>query len=125
VKTSILPPAVLVVDDEADFLTTYHRLLGRHGFRVVPALSKAAALHALAHEPFVVAIVDLRLPDGDGLDIVRRAAEIAHPPPAIVVTGFASNATRAAALRAGAADFFAKPFEAAALTARVRELAHI
>jgi DNA-binding response OmpR family regulator len=114
---------VLVVDDETDFLSTYRRLLGRDGFRVIGAATRDAALRALAEEPFAAAIIDLRLPDGDGLDIVRRAREVADPAPAIVVTGFASRHARQAAHRAGAAAFFAKPFDSAALVKRVRELA--
>jgi DNA-binding response OmpR family regulator len=120
---SSTPPAVLVVEDEADLLTTYRRLLGHHGFRVVTAATRAAGLRALEGEPFTAAIIDVRLPDGDGLDVVRKAREVAKPPPAIVVTGFASKHLRKAALDAGAADFFAKPFEAAALAARVQALA--
>lgn len=116
-------PAVLVVEDEADLLTTYRRLLGHHGFRVVTAATRAAGLEALEAEPFRAAIVDVRLPDGDGLDVVRKACQVARPPPAIVVTGFASKHLRKAALDAGAAAFFAKPFEAAALVARVQALA--
>jgi DNA-binding response OmpR family regulator len=122
-QSSPTAPAVLVVEDEADLLTTYRRLLGRDGFRVVAVSTRAAGLQALAAERFAVVIVDVRLPDGDGLDIVRQAREAAAPPPAIVVTGFASNHLRTAALAAGAADFFAKPFQAAALAARVRALA--
>ena len=122
-KASSTPPAVLVVEDEADLLATYRRLLGRDGFQVVTAPTCAAALQALDHQPFAAVIVDVRLPDGDGLDVVRKARAIAEPPPAIVVTGFTSTHLRAAALEAGAADFFAKPFHAAALAARVRALA--
>jgi DNA-binding response OmpR family regulator len=121
--TSSTLPAILVVDDEADLLTTYCRLLGRDGFRVVTRSTCVAALLALEHEPFVAAIVDVRLPDGDGLDIVRKTRQLPEPPPAIVVTGFASKDLRRAALGAGAADFFAKPFDAAGLAARVRALA--
>jgi DNA-binding response OmpR family regulator len=117
-----LPRAILVVDDEEEFLNTYRRLLGRQGFRVVTAASCAAARAALALEPFALVIADLRLPDGDGLDIVRGARATRRPTPAIVVSGFASRAARDAALQAGAAEVFAKPFQAAALAARVREL---
>jgi two-component system OmpR family response regulator len=116
-------PAILVVDDEAEFLNTYRRLFSRLGFRVVVAASRAAALAALAAETFVLVIADLRLPDGDGLDIVRAARATPRPTPAIVVSGFASDEARKAALEAGAAHVFAKPFQAAALAARVRELA--
>jgi DNA-binding response OmpR family regulator len=117
-----MQPAILVVDDEADFLNTYRRLFSRQGFRVVAVATRAAALGALAHEPFVVVIADLRLPDGDGLDVVREA-RAARRTPTIVVSGFASETARHAAMGAGAAAVFAKPFQAAALVARVRELA--
>jgi DNA-binding response OmpR family regulator len=112
-------PAVLVVEDETDLLATYRRLLGRDGFRVVTAATRAAGLEALAQEPFDAAIIDVRLPDGDGLDVVRKAAAM----PAIVVTGYPSPHARQAALAAGAADFVAKPFDAVALAALVHRLA--
>jgi DNA-binding response OmpR family regulator len=115
-------PAVLVVEDEADLAATYRRLFGHHGLRVVIAGTRDAALRALEEQVFAVAIVDVRLPDGDGLDVVRKVREMASPAPAIVVTGFASQHLRQAALAAGASDFFAKPFDAAALAARVRSL---
>lgn len=117
-----MQPAILVVDDETEFLNTYRRLFGRQGFRVVAASSCAAALLALAHEPFALVIADLRLPDGDGLDVVRGARAALPPTPAIVVSGFTSEAMRKAAFEAGAAAVFAKPFQAAALAARAREL---
>jgi DNA-binding response OmpR family regulator len=117
-----VPPAILVVDDEVDFLDTYRRLFTRHGFRVVAASSRAAAFAALGLDPFALVIADLRLPDGDGIEVVRRARATLRPTPAIVVSGFASNAARAAAFEAGAAEVFAKPFQVAVLTARVREL---
>jgi DNA-binding response OmpR family regulator len=88
----------------------------------VTAASCAAGLSALAREPFVLVISDLRLPDGDGLDVVRRARNATHPTPAIVVSGLTSQAVRDAAAAAGAVDFFGKPFGAGALAARVREL---
>ena len=120
--TPDVPPAILVVDDEEDFLDTYTRLFTRHGFRVVVAASRAAALAALALEPFALVIADLRLPDGNGIDVVRCARSTPRPTPAIVVSGFASSAARAAAREAGAADIFSKPFHLAALAARVTEL---
>lgn len=116
-------PAVLVVEDEVDLVATYQRLLGRHGFRVVTATTRGAAMDALDTEAFVAAIVDVRLPDGDGLDVVRKARALGSAPAAIVVTGFASQHLRQAARAAGAVDFFAKPFEATALAARVQALA--
>jgi DNA-binding response OmpR family regulator len=110
---------VLVVDDEADFLTTYERLLRRQGYDVMTVTSRAAGLAALAGEPPHLVISDLRLPDGDGLDVVRAARGARQPVPVIVVTGYPSDGTRRAALEAGATTFLAKPFTAAALLAAI------
>ena len=116
-----MTPAVLVVDDEVDFLATYDRLLRRHGYRTIAAGSRQAALAALEGEPLALIIADLRLPDGDGLDVVRAARACLHPPPVIVVTGFASEQSRRQALAAGATAYLAKPFSTSALTSLVRE----
>ena len=106
---------ILVVDDEADLVATYTRLLSRVGFRVVSAPTRRDGLTVLEREPIALAIVDLHLPDGHGLDLVRAAAIRPTPVPIIVATGFSSSATRAAALEAGAAAYFAKPFSATRL----------
>jgi DNA-binding response OmpR family regulator len=115
-----MPRRVLVVDDEADFLATYERLLRREGYEVVTVTSRAAGLAALAGEPPHLVISDLRLPDGDGLDVVRAAHAARDPLPVIVVTGYSSDETRRAALAAGATTFVAKPFAAAVLLAAIR-----
>jgi DNA-binding response OmpR family regulator len=111
---------VLVVDDEADFLATYERLLRREGFDVVTVTSRAAGLAALVADTLHLVISDLRLPDGDGLDVVRAAHGLSTPVPVIVVTGYPSDETRRAALAAGATTFLAKPFAAAVLLAAIR-----
>ena len=111
---------VLVVDDEADFLATYVRLLRRQGYEVTTVSSLATALAAVARERPSLVVSDLRLPDGDGLDGVRAARSWANPSPVIVVTDFPSEEQRRAALAAGATAFFAKPFGAAGLLAAVR-----
>jgi CheY-like chemotaxis protein len=111
---------VLVVDDEFDFLATYERLLRRLGYEVITATSRAAGLAAVADKHPHLVISDLRLPDGDGLDVVRAARGIPNPPPVIVVTGYPSDETRRAATAAGATAFFAKPFAAAGLLAAVQ-----
>jgi two-component system response regulator PrrA len=115
-----MPRRVLVVDDEADFLATYERLLRREGYEVVTVTSRAAGLAALAGEPPDLVISDLRLPDGDGLDVVRAARAARDPVPVIVITGYPSDETRRAALAAGATTFLAKPFAAAVLLAAIR-----
>lgn len=110
---------ILVVDDEADFTTTYARLLRRYGYCVIAAGSRHEGLETIHAESVDLVITDLRLPDGDGLDVVRCARMQASPPPVIVVTGFASEASRQAALAAGACGYLSKPFSASAFTALV------
>jgi DNA-binding response OmpR family regulator len=111
---------ILIVDDEADLVTTYERLLRRRGYRVVSAGSCREGLLAIEREPLALVVTDLRLPDGDGLDIVRAARRTPTPTPSLVVTGFASEASRTAALAAGAAGYLAKPFAASHLVSLVQ-----
>jgi DNA-binding response OmpR family regulator len=111
---------ILIVDDEVDLVTTYERLLHRKGYRVVSAGSCREGLLVLEREPLALVVTDLRLPDGDGLDIVRAARRTPTPTPSLVVTGFASEASRAAALAAGAAGYLAKPFAASNLVSLVQ-----
>ena len=110
---------ILVVDDEADLVATYERLLRRRGYRVVSSSSCREGLLLVEREPLALVIADLRLPDGDGLDLIRAARRTPTPTPAIVVTGFASEASRAAALAAGASAWLAKPFATSTFTALV------
>lgn len=112
---------VLVVDDERDLVSSYERLLRRQGLRVIATGSRHEGLAIIGHEPLALVIADLRLPDGDGLDLVREARRQPVPIPALVVTGIPSGVARAAAFAAGASAFLAKPFAASEFTALVAE----
>jgi len=111
---------VLVVEDEPDLVATYERLLHRHGYRVVSTGSRAAGLAAIRSGRPLLLITDLRLPDGDGLDVVRAARALPTPTPVIVVTGF--GASRPAAMAAGATAFLTKPFSTETFTKLVRTI---
>jgi DNA-binding response OmpR family regulator len=113
---------ILVVDDEADLVTTYERLLRRQGYRVVPAGTCREGLLTVKSELFSLVIADLRLPDGDGLEVVRAARALPAPPPVLVATGLASRTARDVALAAGARAFLAKPFAAETFIRLVSEL---
>lgn len=113
---------VLVVDDEADLRVTYERLLRRQGYRVVCADSRRQGLSLLESEPVALVVSDLRLPDGDGLDVVRAARTARVPAPSIVVTGFPSAESRQAAMAAGASAFVVKPFSASGLAQVVSQV---
>ena len=113
---------IAVVEDELDLRVTYERLLRRMGYRVVTAGSRAEGLGLLKQAtPPTLVIADLRLSDGDGLDIVRAAQALDPPVPVIVVTAFGTHAAREAAITAGAAAFLAKPFVSSALLRLVHD----
>ena len=109
---------VLVVDDEPQILTALGRGLTRVGHEVVVARTAADALAtAAASEPEVI-LLDLRLPDGDGIEVVRRLRTWSHVP-ILLLSGAGTDRSRVAALDAGADDFVDKPFSMEELRARV------
>ena len=81
-----------------------------------------SALHALTHERFDLAILDLGLPDMDGLDVLRRLRERQQAVPVLVLTARDATSDRIQGLDAGADDYLIKPFEVGELTARLRAL---
>lgn len=111
----LMAPTVLTVDPQEDLLATYYRLLSRRGYRVISASTRAGGLLAVEREAPRLVISDLRLPDGDGLDIVRAARSRVPPALAIVVSGLSDAPYRRAAIAAGASDFLSKPFASGAL----------
>jgi DNA-binding response OmpR family regulator len=117
-------PSILAVDDEVDLLATYERLLRRQGYHVIPAGTRRMALDTLRWKHPVLVVADLRLADGDGLDVVRAARAMRTPPPVIVVTGFPSSESRRQAEDAGASAYLSKPFPVATFAGLVQDLLH-
>lgn len=102
--------SVLVVDDEPDMLETCRKILDRRGYRVVTALSGETALEAMRQETFDLVLADLRLPDIDGLGVLRAAKRQDPGLPVIIFTAYATIETALQAVREGAVDYIAKPF---------------
>ncbi|TXI73906.1 MAG: sigma-54-dependent Fis family transcriptional regulator [Dechloromonas sp.] len=100
---------VLVIDDEADIRELIDLTLSRMGLAATCAGSLAEARAALAAERFQLCLTDMRLPDGEGLDIVRYINEHHPQTPVAVITAFGSAENAVAALKAGAFDYLAKP----------------
>jgi DNA-binding response OmpR family regulator len=113
---------ILIVEDEPDMAATYERLLRRAGHRVVKAATLAEGMRLLESLRPRLVISDLRLPDGDGLDIIRAAQGLERPPAVIAVTAFSWREVRQSALDAGASAFLAKPFSAAEFSSLVEDL---
>jgi len=101
---------------------TYERLLRRAGHRVVIAATRSAGMRILERLTPRLVISDLRLPDGTGLDIVRAARQLEHPPPVIAVTAFPREDTRQSVLDSGAQAFLVAPIGVVELTRLVEDL---
>ena len=109
-------PSLLLVDDDEAFLKRLGRAMERRGFEVEMAGSVAQALEAIAARPPAFAVVDLRLGDGNGLDVVEKLRERRDDARVIVLTGYGAIASAVAAVKIGAIDYLSKPADAAEVT---------
>lgn len=112
-------PRILVVEDEAPIRKFLRISLEAHGYRVQEAETAASALRTATAEPPDAVILDLGLPDADGLDVIRRLREWTTVP-IIVLSARGREADKIAALDGGADDYLTKPFGAGELLARLR-----
>ena len=103
---------VLVVDDDAPLRTRLARALEQRGFEVTPVGTVAEAIQTVKDSPPAFAVLDMRLEDGNGLQVVEAIQQ--HRPDARVVmlTGYGNIATAVAAVKAGAVDYLPKPADA-------------
>ena len=110
---------VLVVEDEVPMRRFLRSALTTHGFRVIEAGSLREAEIAVTEAPPEAILLDLGLPDGDGLDLLRRIREWSSAP-VIVLSARDQEAQKVAALDGGADDYLTKPFGTGELLARIR-----
>ena len=113
------PVKILVVDDEPPIRKLLRTGLGAQGYEVLDAPSGKAALELLAKKPDLV-ILDLGLPDIDGLELLRRIRELQGSLPIVVLSSRGDEAGKVAALDLGADDYVTKPFGMDELLARMR-----
>jgi two-component system, OmpR family, KDP operon response regulator KdpE len=116
--SSAKPPRVLVVDDEPQIVRALKVVLRDAGFEAVPAATVAEALDHAAVRPPEAAIVDLVLPDGDGIELTRRLREWSEMP-ILVLSAVGEEEQKVLALEAGADDYITKPFGTRELVARL------
>ena len=100
---------VLVVDDEADIRELLDLTLARMGLQADCVGSLAEARRMLASQRYQLCLTDMRLPDGEGLELVRHIAETVADLPVAVITAHGSAENAVSALKAGAFDYIAKP----------------
>ncbi|TVP89935.1 MAG: sigma-54-dependent Fis family transcriptional regulator [Pseudomonadaceae bacterium] len=111
-------PLALLIDDEPDILELLELTLGRMQVETRKAKTQAEALALLKAEQFAICLTDMRLPDGDGLQIVQHIQQHYPQTPVAMITAYGSLDTAINALKAGAFDFLTKPVD----LLRLREL---
>jgi two-component system KDP operon response regulator KdpE len=114
-----MPPRILVVDDEPNILATLAPLLRSRGYEVNTAMTGRAAVEAVERDNPDLILLDLGLPDMDGVDVCRLVRE-GRATPIVVLSARGAEGDKVRALDAGADDYVTKPFGAEELLARVR-----
>lgn len=112
--------SALVVDDERDIRELLVLTLGRMGLRISTAANLAEARELLASNPYDLCITDMRLPDGNGIELVTEIAQHYPRTPVAMITAFGSMDLAVEALKAGAFDFVSKPVDISVLRGLVK-----
>jgi len=107
------PPSahILIAEDDADLAFLLREALTREGHRVEVAETGARALEQLRRGTYDLFLLDVRLPDEDGLELLPHCQELAPDVPIILMTAYSTRQIALEAMRRGAYDFFSKPFE--------------
>jgi len=104
-------PSLLVVDDEAPVLSLIERLAHKAGFDVMTCSSGTDAMRLLLHKPTDLAMIDLRMPDVNGLDLLRQIRRAVPGCEVILMTGHAGVESAVEAIKLGAREYLTKPFD--------------
>lgn len=114
---------VLVIEDDATLGRALQEFLAGQGYAVDWLANGQRGLLAINHYSYDLLVLDLNLPDMDGLDVLRQLRDFGHRVPVMLLTARDALADRVAGLDAGADDYLSKPFELDELAARVRAFA--
>jgi FixJ family two-component response regulator len=113
---------ILIVDDETNVRLNYRITLETEGYEIFEAGSAALALEELVEGSFAVAILDLRMPEMDGLELLAKMREVGITVPAIIVTAYSDVPNAVKAMKLGAIDFLQKPLRPEDLRSIVAEI---
>ena len=110
---------MLVVDDEPGMRQMLEGTFKDRGFSVTTASNGSKAIEVIREQRFDVIITDLKMPERDGLAVLRSARASAFDSPVIMITAYGTIDTAVEAMRLGARDFIAKPFKLAEIELKV------
>lgn len=114
--------SILIVEDDITFSLMLTTWLGKKGFVVISSSSVSDAKRRLGEEAFDLVISDLRLPDSDGIDLLKWLKSTHPSLPLIMMTSYAEIQTAVQAMKLGAADYIAKPLNPDELLGKIKEL---
>jgi len=104
--------SLLIVDDDDPLRNRLSRAMEKKGFKIMEAKTVENALNIVKKTPPGFAVIDLRLEDGSGLDVVKELSKIKKESRIVMLTGYGNLPTAVAAVKAGAIDYMAKPVDA-------------
>ena len=117
-----MKPCILIVDDEPNVRLTYRIALETEGFEVREASDGGAALREMGDNDFDLAILDMRMPEMDGLELLGNMRERKIQTPVVIITAYGDIPHAVRAMKLGAIDFLEKPLTPEALRSTVGEI---
>ena len=115
-------PSILIIEDDITFSLMLKTWLGKKGFEVSTVSSVLEAKKRIGEAGYDLILSDLRLPDGDGIDLLKWMKENRLSEPLIMMTSYAEIQTAVQAIKAGASDYIAKPLNPEDLLAKIRDV---
>ncbi len=115
------PIKILFVDDERGFVDVIAKRMSKRNIRVTRAYNGTEALQALRNEDFDVTVLDLKMEDMDGIEILKIFKKIAPDLPVIMLTGHGSEEAARDGIRFGAFDYLTKPCDFEELMVKIKE----
>jgi DNA-binding NtrC family response regulator len=114
--------SILIIDDEADVLASLDELMRSEGYQTATAFTAAAGLEKLGKEPFDLVLLDISLPDSNGIDVLRTIKRDSPELPVIMITAYDSSQVAFQASREGAESYVTKPWDNDKLLLEIRNL---
>ncbi len=118
-KENTEKPRLLLVEDDPSLAPALALALSRRGFTMAQASDGVTALDRAMHEKFTVIVLDLTLPEKDGLEVLQKLRAAGNTTPVVVLTARGTVGDRVQGLKLGADDYLAKPFDIDELEARI------
>lgn len=112
---------LILIDDEVGFATVMAKRLTRRGFNVTSAFSGSEAIQAMRKSEFDVAVLDLKMEDMDGIEVLKIFKKMDPAMPVIMLTGHGSEKSASDGMQYGAYDYLFKPCEFEELLEKIRE----